>query len=105
VLELHRLVCGNLQPDLTLLLLPSLTISLERARRRNDRVSAASGKDEGRFEQEQDAFYMRVWEKYREIAAREPDRVVAIEGDLTLDEVHEQIIEAVAMRLSEVHVS
>jgi dTMP kinase len=48
---------------------------------------------------------MRVWEKYREIAAREPDRVVAIEGDLTLDEVHEQIIEAVAMRLSEVHVS
>jgi dTMP kinase len=58
-----------------------------------------SGRNEGRFEQEEDAFYRRVWEKYREIAAREPERVVMIEGDLTLDEVHEQIIEAVAERL------
>lgn len=104
VLELHRLVCGDLQPDLTLLLLPSLSISLRRARRRNDRASAQSGKDEGRFEQEQDAFFARVWEKYREIAARESNRVVLIEGDLTIDDVHEQIVEAVAMRLSETHV-
>ncbi len=102
VLELHRLICGDLQPDLTLLLLPSLKISLDRARRRNDRA-AQSGKDEGRFEQEQDAFFGRVWKKYREIAAREPDRVVLIEGDLPIDEVHEQIVEAVAMRLSETH--
>jgi thymidylate kinase len=36
---------------------------------------------------------------YREIAAREPERVVLIEGDLTLDEVHEKIAEAVALRL------
>jgi dTMP kinase len=104
VLELHRLICGDLQPDLTLLLLPSLEKSLERARRRNDRTSAQSGKDEGRFEQEQEAFHRRVWEKYREIAAREPDRGVVVEGDLAIDEVHEQIVEAVAMRLSETHV-
>ncbi len=103
VLELHRLICGGLQPDLTLLLLPSLHKSLDRARRRNDRVGAESGKDEGRFEQEQDAFHRRVWEKYREIAAREPDRVVVLEGDLTIEDVHEQIVEAVAMRLSEAH--
>ncbi|MGA3371970.1 MAG: dTMP kinase [Terracidiphilus sp.] len=100
VLELHRLICRNLQPDLTLLLLPSLEASLSRARRRNQRAAAASGQDEGRFEQEQDAFYRRVWEKYREIAAREPARVVLIEGDLTIDEVHEQIVEAVAERLA-----
>jgi dTMP kinase len=99
VLELHRLLCGNLQPDLTLLLLPSLQSSLERARRRNDRVADQSGPDEGRFESEQDAFYGRVWEKYREIACREPGRVVAIEGNLSIDEVHEQIVEAVAERL------
>ena len=104
VLEMHRLVCGDLQPDLTLLLLPSLEASLSRARRRNDRVAATSGKDENRFEQEQDEFHRRVWEKYREIAAREPDRVVMIEGDLGIDEVHEQIVEAVAMRLSGAHV-
>jgi dTMP kinase len=100
VLELHRLLCGNLQPDLTLLLLPSLEASLSRARRRNQRVTERGGSDEGRFEQEQDAFYGRVWQKYREIAAREPARVVLIEGDLTIDEVHEQIVEAVAERLA-----
>jgi len=104
VLEMHRLVCGGLEPDLTLLLLPSLEVSLKRARRRNDRVTAQSGKDEGRFEAEEDEFHRRVWEKYREIAAREPDRVVLIEGDLGIDEVHEQIVEAVAMCLSEAHV-
>jgi dTMP kinase len=99
VLDLHRLVCASLQPDLTLLLLPSLNSSLERARRRNQRVEAQTGQDEGRFEMEQDAFYRRVWQKYREIAAREPERVVCIEGDLTIGEVHEQIVEAVAERL------
>lgn len=103
ILELHQLICGDLQPDLTLLLLPSLQLSLSRARRRSDRVAEQNGKDESRFEQEDDAFYRRVWEKYREIAAREPERVVLIEGDLGIDEVHEQIVEAVAMRLSESH--
>lgn len=99
VLELHRLICGNLQPDLTLLLLPALQPSLQRARRRNQRAETRAGIDEGRFEAEQDGFYRRVWEKYREIAAREPDRVVPIEGDLDIEEVHEQIVEAVAERL------
>jgi dTMP kinase len=99
VLELHRLICGDLQPDLTLLLLPGFDASLARARRRNDRVEQQTGSSEGRFEQEQDGFYRRVWQKYREIAAREPERIVLIEGDLTIDEVHEQIIEAVAERL------
>jgi len=99
VLELHRLLCAGLTPDLTLLLLPSLEASLARARRRNERTAAHSGQDEGRFEQEKGAFYGRVWHKYREIAAREPDRVVVIEGDLTIDDVHEQIVEAVSERL------
>jgi dTMP kinase len=99
VLQLHRLICGNLQPDLTLLLLPSFKASLARARRRNTREEAQSGKNENRFEQERDAFHHRVWEKYHEIAAREPDRVVLIEGDLSIDEIHEQIVAAVSERL------
>ena len=101
VLAMHRVICGGLQPDLTLLLLPSLEASLARARRRNDRVIVQSGKDEGRFEREQEDFYHRVWDKYREIANRDAHRVACIEGDLTIDEVHEQVIEAVAMRIFE----
>ena len=100
VLELHRLLCCNLQPDLTLLLLPALDASLARARGRNQRAEAQSGQNENRFELEQDAFYRRVWEKYREIAARASSRVVLIEGDLTIDEVHEKIAAAVAAKLA-----
>ena len=99
VLDLHRLVCGDLKPDLTLLLLPSLDSSLARARHRNERTVAQTGKDENRFETEQGEFFKRVWEKYREIATREPNRVVLIEGNLTIDEVHDQIVEAVSERL------
>jgi dTMP kinase len=99
VLELHRLLCGNLQPDLTILLLPTLESSLTRARRRNQRVEARTGENEGRFEQEKDAFFTRVHEKYREIALREPARVVLIEGDLSIDEVHQKIVAAVSDKL------
>ena len=95
VLELHRLLCGNLQPDLTILLLPDLQTSLARARRRN----ARSTQDEGRFEREQDAFFRRVHAKYREIADREPLRVVAIDGDLNLEAVRLRVIQAVEERL------
>lgn len=98
VLTLHRLICGDLQPDLTLLLLPSLAVCLERARKRNDR-QAKSGADEGRFEQEQDAFFRRVWQKYREIAKRDRERIILIEGNLTIEEAHEQIVEAVSERV------
>ena len=99
VLELHRLVCNDLQPDLTLLLLRALEPSLARARHRNLRAHEQSGHDENRFEQEQESFYRRTWQKYREIAAREPERIVLIEGNLSIDEVHEQIVEAVSERL------
>jgi dTMP kinase len=99
VLDLHRVICGNLQPDLTILLLPSLNASLGRARRRNTREEAQTGKDENRFELEQDGFHRRVWEKYHEIAEREPQRVVLIEGDLSIEDIHQQVVEAVSERL------
>jgi len=93
--SLHRLLCNNLQPDLTILLLPSFERSLARARSRNQQTIAASGPDEDRFEREQDDFHRRVFEQYRAIAAREPNRVLAIEGDHTIEEVHSRIIAAV----------
>jgi dTMP kinase len=103
VLALHRIVCGNLRPDLTLLLLPSLERSLERARRRNERQIEQDGCNENRFEQEQDAFFGRIRNAYKAIAVREPDRVALIEGNLSIDEVHEQVVEAVAERLARLH--
>ncbi len=99
VLDLHRLICGNLQPDLTILLLPNLQASLARARRRNHKHTASTGNDENRFEAETDPFFQRVYDQYRAIAAREPLRVVAIEGDHSIEVVEARIIQAVASRL------
>ncbi|MFC5863991.1 dTMP kinase [Acidicapsa dinghuensis] len=99
VLELHRLICGDLIPDLTLLLLPDLAASLKRARRRNDKHTAKTGTDESRFEREQDAFFERVHAKYEEIAVREPLRVIVVDGDLDIEAVHERVITAVSARL------
>jgi dTMP kinase len=102
VLELHRLVCSNLKPDLTILLLPSLGPALARARLRNQSTASANkgSGDENRFETEQESFYRRVRQQYLKIAAREPNRVVLIEGDHSIKEVHEQVVAVVTERLS-----
>jgi dTMP kinase len=99
VRDLHAALCGGLQPDLTLLLLPDFDLSLQRARRRNQRALAATGKDENRFEAENSAFYRRVFDKYQEITAREPFRVVAIDSNGSIDEVHRRVVEVVRGRL------
>ena len=101
VRELHRVICGDLQPDLTILLLPDIKASLARARRRNTRQTASGGSDESRFESEKDAFFRRVYEKYRAIAEREPVRVAVIDGDHTINQVHRQVINTVEARLEE----
>src|SRR6516165_7822666 len=50
VRELHRILCGNLQPDLTILMDSNPHASVRRARRRNQRASKSSGRshDENR---------------------------------------------------------
>src|SRR3984893_6779972 len=44
VLNLHRVLCGNLQPDLTILLDSDPAMSLGRARRRNQRANDSAHK-------------------------------------------------------------
>ena len=91
VLQLHRLLCGGLQPDLTLLLLPSLAGSLQRARSRNTERELVQGVDEGRFEREPGAFYERVYAAYEAIAQREPERVVSIRDNASIDAIEARI--------------
>jgi dTMP kinase len=99
ILTMHRAACDNLQPDLTILLLPSLEASLRRARRRNQRHTQQQGTDENRFERESDDFYRRIYQKYEEIAAREPHRVIPIRDDASIDQIQTRIRELVATRL------
>ena len=99
VLDLHAALCGGLEPDLTLLLMPDFDRSLARARQRNRRAAATTGSDENRFEQEDYEFYKRVFEKYQQIAERDPSRVATIDGDGSIDAVHQRILRVVQGRL------
>jgi dTMP kinase len=101
ILAMHAATCDNLQPDLTLLLLPSLEASLRRARRRNQRHAEKQATDENRFERESDDFYRRIYEKYEEIAAREPHRVVPIRDNSSIEAIQSSIQQIVAIHLAE----
>jgi dTMP kinase len=100
VLALHAAVCGNLQPDLTLLLLPPLEASLARARRRNQRHTQAHGTDENRFERESNEFYGRIHSAYTRIAEREPSRVVSIPSSDGIEEIQHILHGIVAQRIA-----
>ncbi len=100
VRSLHKALCGDLQPDLTILLLPPLALSLSRARLRNQRISAATGSDENRFERLDDSFFQKVYEVYRTIAQRDDMRVVAISNDGSAEIIASIILKLVTERLS-----
>jgi dTMP kinase len=106
VLKLHHVLCGDLQPDLTILLESDPAMSLGRARRRNRRVSHKAGKnagkqhgDENRFEQQTRAFFARVHEGYLTIAARESQRVVLVNASGTPAQTHRRIMEILQRKL------
>ena len=98
VLELHRVLCGDLKPDLTILMDSDVGASVERARRRNLAQSPADS-DEGRFEKENRAFFTRVHNAYLEIAKREPERVVVIDARGTPDRTHAKILQTVLAKI------
>ena len=76
--ELHRLVCGNLTPDLTLLFDLEPRIGLERAWRE---ISNGGREDhESRFEQEKLVFHEKVRSGYLELAREEPRRFIIIDA-------------------------
>ena len=101
VLALHRILCGDLQPHLTILMDSDVSASIERARRRNRAHSTPSGSsnDENRFEQENRAFFERVRNAYLAIAAREPQRVVVVDARGPAESTQQQILQVVQRKL------
>ena len=96
VLELHKVLCGDVWPDLTILMDSDVNSSVSRARRRNKTAEH----DENRFEKESRAFFSRVHESFLAIAAREPERVVKIDARPPIEVVHEEILRVVTERLA-----
>jgi dTMP kinase len=97
VMELHRLLCDGLQPELTVLMDSDVAASVERARRRN-RDKSADEANESRFESENRAFFARVQTAYLELAKREPRRVLLVNARGTAEQTHAKIVELVFAR-------
>ena len=95
VLELHKSLCRDLQPDLTVLMLSDVARTVARARRRNVEQSKQMEHDENRFEKEDRGFYDRVLAAYLAIAKRAPQRVVQVNAKETVDKVKKKIVRIV----------
>ena len=96
--ELHKLLCHDLKPDLTILMLSDLSASIARARRRNT-IKSKKKKDENRFEKEKEAFHQRVLDAYLAMAKREPQRIVTVDAREPIPNVHQKIVQSVEERL------
>jgi dTMP kinase len=99
VLQLHKTLCGDLQPDLTILMISDVARTVARARRRNVEQSRAMADDENRFEKESRAFYNRVLAAYMAIAKRAPQRVAPVDAADPIAKVHKKIVGIVEERL------
>jgi dTMP kinase len=87
--ELNRFAVGDCLPDITFLLdVDAATAHLRmQTPRRADRMEQQSAK-----------FYDRVREGYRELARREPNRIVLIDGTGAADKIHNEIWEILCSR-------
>jgi dTMP kinase len=99
VLQLHKALCHDLQPDLTILMTSDVAHVVARARRRNVEQAKRMAEDENRFEKENRAFYERVLSAYKAIARRAPQRMVAVDAAGAIAKVQKKIALIVEERL------
>lgn len=90
IAQLETYVQGSLRPDLTLLLDMPTEVGLSRAKSRG----AAD-----RIEQEKYTFFTQVQAGYRQRMEQEPQRFALIDANQSLQDVRQQIIQALSARL------
>ena len=85
---LDHIVSQNKKPDITILIDIDPDTALSRANQRNIEKS----NNEGRFERESLTFYNRVRKGYIKIAQKEPQRVRVINGNQSIKDIQNEII-------------
>ena len=93
--ELHRLVLGYFQPDLTVILDIPVAEGLARATNRE----RAEGSREDRYEHMDEGFHQRLRDGFLDIARRNPERCVVIDAAQEPDKVQAEIRTVVGQRL------
>ena len=94
VATLNDFAVGPDRPDLTIILDVDVATARARMLRRVRPVVVVD-----RMEQEPLEFYERVCDAYRDLAKREPDRFLLIDGAQSPDEIEEQIWDSLTARL------
>jgi dTMP kinase len=92
VLDVDRIACRGLVPDLTICIDIDPVIGLSRAHARN---RCTEGTDT-RLDEQDLEFYRKVREGYRQIASDEPGRVLLIDGSGSFDQISAAIWDVVA---------
>ena len=91
--SLERVTVGPARPDLTFILDVPATVGLARAKQRRGKSKA------DRFEAEGVAFHEALRKAYRELAAKEPKRIIVVDGRAPRDVVADRIWDVVKQRL------
>ncbi|MGE0847882.1 MAG: dTMP kinase [Flavobacteriaceae bacterium] len=94
---MERAVVGDTTPDLTFLLDAPVEITLARARRSSRKAGAGALGD--RFEKEKASAHRTLRKAFRDIAARDKDRVAVIDARGTEAEVSRRILDVWNRRL------
>ena len=89
---LNRLACGDLVPDLTILLDMDVAEGLRRA---SDRAG-----DESRFESKGLEFHQKVRTAFLDLAGQYPDRFVIVDAGRSVETVAADIVDIVMPRLA-----
>ncbi len=95
VLDLDRIACQGLKPDLTVLIDIDLETSLMRARRRNKHTDSS----ESRIDEESHAFHERVRRGYLALARQEPERFAVVDGRAPIEDVAAAVRKAVGVHV------
>jgi dTMP kinase len=85
VARISRWATESLFPTLTILIDQSAEVGLGRLKSRD------------RLEAEPNDFHERVRQEFLQLAAQDPERYLVVDGTQTIDEIHEKIIERVAL--------
>ncbi len=81
--NINKLATRGILPDITFLIEVSATVGLSRV------LKESEG---DRIEQEGKVFYENVVNNYKTIALENKDRVVVVDGEKSIDEIHKKII-------------
>lgn len=95
VSEINQLATQGLKPDLTFLLDLPVELGIQRALKR----AALTQDTQDRFEREQISFHERVQKKYHEIAKADPKRFVIIDASLSIQEIHQNIVQILSKKI------